>query len=70
MVNKILGEYETKDTNMQKYLQKTKQLISEFEAVHVERLPRSQNEQADALFKMKSSSMHNLKRSFLMEINL
>ena len=53
---------------MQKYLKKTQELISRFETVHVERLPRSQNEQADALSKLGSSSMQNLKRSFLVEV--
>ena len=41
VVNQILGEYEAKDANMQKYLKKTQELILGFEAVHVERLPRS-----------------------------
>ena len=53
---------------MQKYLKKTQELISRFEVVHVERLPRSQNEQADALSKLGSSSMKNLKRSVLVEV--
>ena len=50
---------------MQKYLKKAQELISWFEIVHVERLPRSQNEQVDALSKLGSSSMQNLKRSVL-----
>ena len=40
----------------------------EFEVVQVEKLPRSQNEQADALSKLGSSSMQNLKRSVLVEV--
>ena len=63
VVNKIFGEYEAKDVTMLKYLQKTKELISEFESILLERLPRSQNEQADALSKLGSLSMHDLNRS-------
>ena len=39
LVNQILGEFEARDENMQNYLKKTHELISGFEAVHVERLP-------------------------------
>ena len=53
---------------MQKYLKKTQELISGFEAVHVERLPRSENEQSDALSKLGISSMQNLKRLVLVEV--
>lgn len=68
VVNQILEEYEARDANIQKYLQKTKKLISEFEAVQVERLPRSHNEQVNALSKLGCLSMYNLKRSVLMEV--
>ena len=53
---------------MQKYLKKAQELISWFEAVHVERLPGSQNEEVDALSKLGSSSMRNFKRSVLVEV--
>ena len=43
-------------------------MMLEFEVVQVEKLPRSQNEQADALSKLGSSSMQNLKRSILVEV--
>ena len=33
VVNQILGEYEARDANMQKYLKKTEELISGFKAV-------------------------------------
>ena len=39
VVNHILGKFEARDENMQKYLKKTQELISGFEAIHVERLP-------------------------------
>jgi ribonuclease HI len=68
VVNKIKGEYEARDVTMQKYLKKTQELISWFEVVHVERLSRSQNEQADALSKLGSSSMQNLNRPVLVEV--
>ena len=68
VVNQIKGEYEARDVIMQKYLKKAQELISWFEVVHIERLPRSQNEQADALSKLGSFSMQNLKRSVLVEV--
>ena len=39
VVNQIKGEYEARDVTMQKYLKKARELISWFEAVHIERLP-------------------------------
>ena len=68
VVNQILGEFEANDENMQKYLKKTPELISGFEAVRVERLPKSQNELTDALSKLGCFSMQNLKRSVLVEV--
>ena len=41
---------------MQKYLAKIKSLIALFEGFKVERLPWSQNEQANALSKLGSAS--------------
>jgi reverse transcriptase-like protein len=68
VVNQIKGEYEARDINMHKYLKKAQELISWFEVIQVERLPRSQNEQADALSKLGSSSMQDLNRSVLVEV--
>ena len=68
VVNQILGEFEARDENMQKYLKKAQELISEFDIVHVEGLSRSQNEQTDALSKLGSFSIQNLKRSLLVEV--
>ena len=50
---------------MQKYLAKIKILIAHFE---VERLPGSQNEQADALSKLGSASQCEMRRSVLVEV--
>ena len=69
VVNQILGEYEAREPSMQKYLPKIKCLIAHFKGFEVERLPRSQNEQADALSKLGSASQHEMKRSILVEVN-
>ena len=53
---------------MQRYLAKIKSLIALFEGFEVERLPRSQNEHADALSKLGSTSQHEMKRSVLVEV--
>lgn len=53
---------------MQKYLAKIKGLIVLFESFEVERLPRSQNEQADALSELGSASQHDIKRSVLVKV--
>ena len=68
VVNQILGEYEAREPTMQKYLAKIKSLIALFESFEVERLPISQNEQADALFKLGNASQHEIKRSVLVEV--
>ena len=68
VVNQILGEYKAREPSMQKYLAKIKSLIALFEGFEVERLPRSQNEQADALSKLGSASQHEMKRSVLVEV--
>ena len=66
VVNQILGEYKAREPSMQKNLAKIKSLIALFESFEVERLPRSQNEQADA--QVGSASQHEMKRSVLMEV--
>ena len=68
VVNQILGEYEVRETSMQKYLAKIKCLSAHFEGFEVERLPRSQNEQADAISKLGSATQHEMKRSGLVEV--
>ena len=68
VVNQILGEYEAREPSMQKYLAKIKSLIAHFEDSEVERFPKSQNKQADALFKLGSASQHEMKRSVLVEV--
>ena len=68
VVDQILGEYEARELSMQKYLEKIKSLNALFKGFEVERLPRSQNEQADALSKLGSASQHEMKRSVLIEV--
>ena len=57
-----------KEPSLQKYLAKVKGLVAIFEGFEVERLTRSQNEQADALSKLGSADQHNMKRSVLVEV--
>ena len=53
---------------MQKYLAQIKGLIALFKSFKVERLVRSQNKQADTLFKWGSASQHDIKGSVLVEV--
>ena len=67
MVNHILGEYDSRDLIMVKYLQKVKELLSKLSYCKIERVLRVENQQANALSKLASSSLHNFSISALVE---
>src|SRR5262249_22140699 len=54
VVGQIRGEFEVKDEAMTLYLLKVRGLIMHFETCLVEKIPRSQNKQADILSKLVS----------------
>ena len=54
------GEYEAKEEMMKAYLSAVRTLVSTLQSFQIERIPRSQNKQADALSKLASSSFSHL----------
>lgn len=54
VVSQITAEYQAKEENMKGYLGKTRELMSQFSEVKVERVPRLENSEADNLAKMAS----------------
>ena len=54
MVSQITAQYQAKEENMKGYLRKTKELMSQFCVVKVERVPQLENSEADTLAKMAS----------------
>ncbi|KMT08007.1 hypothetical protein BVRB_6g144850 [Beta vulgaris subsp. vulgaris] len=53
-VGQVLGENEAKEDNMRTYLAKTKDVINKLSNFWISRIPRSENQQADALARMAS----------------
>ncbi|XP_071915303.1 uncharacterized protein [Coffea arabica] len=60
VVCQILGKYEAREQVMHRYLSKVHQLIAHFESFEIQRIPRSQNKQADALSRLASTSFSDL----------
>ena len=54
VVSQITAQYQAKEENMKGYLRKTRELMSQFCEVKVERVPRLENSEADTLAKMAS----------------
>ncbi|KAL0315002.1 UNVERIFIED_CONTAM: hypothetical protein Scaly_2899500 [Sesamum calycinum] len=55
VVNQVNGDYETKGEKMIQYLNLIRTLCQEFERFELQRVPRSNNEEADQLAKLASS---------------
>ncbi|KAJ3698911.1 hypothetical protein LUZ61_002616 [Rhynchospora tenuis] len=68
VVNQILKEYKTQDDTLIKYLKKVEQLMSGFDKVLVEHVPRGQNETADALSKLAKSGLDKERPITVLEI--
>ena len=56
VIGQINGEYETKETRMQRYLKLTNQMIGELEKVNFIQVPRSRNLKADEVGRYASSN--------------
>ena len=54
VVRQITAQYQAKDENMKGYLEKIRELMSQFCEVKVERVPRLENSESDTLAKMTS----------------
>nr|XP_027063201.1 uncharacterized protein LOC113689657 [Coffea arabica] len=68
VVRQVLGEYETKDETMQRYLSKVHQLTAYFESFEIQRILRFQNKRADALSRLASTSFSDLNKTDLVEV--
>lgn len=54
--------------NMQKYVEKAKEMIAKLDHFEVHAIPRADNTKADALSKLASSDSLNIERSVMVEI--
>ena len=54
MVNQTNENYQAKDTSMQLYLQKVKELLEKFNWIGIEQIPRLENFEANVLAKLAS----------------
>ncbi|XP_027157746.1 uncharacterized protein LOC113759379 [Coffea eugenioides] len=68
VVCQILGEYETREEVMHRYVSKVLQLVAHFESFEIQRIPRSQNRRADALSRLASISFSDLNKTVLVEV--
>ncbi len=57
------GEYEARDENMIRYLEMVKKETEGLDQFHLVQVPRSENNQADALSKLASSATGDSPRS-------
>jgi ribonuclease HI len=60
VANQVSGNYDTKDLLIAKCLEKTKELMKQFNTCEVVYVPRSQNKKADALSKLASVGFSHL----------
>ena len=60
IVKQIKGEYETKDTKMDAYLDKFVECISDLEAFNMKQIPRVENVHVDSLVRLASSFHYEL----------
>ncbi|GJX78758.1 reverse transcriptase domain-containing protein [Tanacetum coccineum] len=65
--NQVNGTYVAKETDMVRYLEKVKMLITSFKAFSIKQVPRSENKKADALSKIASTSFAHLSKQVLVE---
>ncbi|KAK1426836.1 hypothetical protein QVD17_15516 [Tagetes erecta] len=68
IANQISGEYEAKDENMAKYLERAKALVRSFDACEVFHISRSKNKKADALSKLASVAFEHLAKEVRVEV--
>ncbi|KAL2899863.1 hypothetical protein RDABS01_024945, partial [Bienertia sinuspersici] len=61
-------DYEVRESALVQYLSKMKQLASQLQSFTVELVPRGENVQADALSRLVSSTLQDLKRSVFVEV--
>ncbi|XP_056694872.1 uncharacterized protein [Spinacia oleracea] len=62
------GEYEAREPSMQRYLALMKEAVAQLESFEIQLVPRAENNQADALSKLASSTLQNLERTVMVEV--
>ncbi|XP_038971180.1 uncharacterized protein LOC120104330 [Phoenix dactylifera] len=67
VVNQILGDFETMEPSMQKYLQKVRNLTSTLSSFNIQHISRSENLRADQLSKLATSRMSELSKATMLE---
>lgn len=67
VVNQVQGDYEAKEGKMKEYLSKVSELLARLETFEIKQVPRAENEIADRLAKLGSSttSINSRKITFL-----
>ncbi|GJU55218.1 reverse transcriptase domain-containing protein [Tanacetum coccineum] len=66
--NHVLRTYVAKEENMVKYLEKAKNLITDFANFSISQVPRSKDKKADAISKIASTSFAHLSKQVLVEV--
>ncbi|XP_021850953.1 uncharacterized protein [Spinacia oleracea] len=68
VASQFSGEYEAKEPSMIKYLEKLRSVSAQLEKLIINLVPRAENTLADALSKLASSNIADLKRTVMMEV--
>ncbi|KAF7802418.1 Retrovirus-related Pol polyprotein from transposon 17.6 [Senna tora] len=56
VVGQLNGDFEVKEPTIAKYVERSKMLLSKFKKTTIQRIPRTQNDRADCLYKLASAS--------------
>ncbi|XP_010668304.3 uncharacterized protein LOC104885308 [Beta vulgaris subsp. vulgaris] len=64
----LKGEFEVREANMVKYVEKAKELIAQLNHFEVQAIPRAENTKADALSKLASSNSFSVERTVTIDI--
>ncbi|XP_025669999.1 uncharacterized protein [Arachis hypogaea] len=68
VTSQVNGSYQARDSLLQKYLEKVKELAKQFEEVAIQHVPRERNTQADLLSKLASTKLGVGNRSLIQEM--
>nr|AAY99339.1 pol-polyprotein [Silene latifolia] len=68
VTNQIRGEYEARDDGMVRYLERVKADTAKLKSFQIQCIPRSENNRADTLSKLTSSTIKNVSRTVLVDI--
>jgi ribonuclease HI len=67
MTNQVSGEFQTKDPQLVKYLERVRNLASYFNSFHLTYVPRERNARANLLSKLASTKKPGSNRTFIQE---